>query len=93
MSRTYRYLVLAVGAVCVYFVVRLVFFTDLSTRTVPSDVLQGVLIGAGLSLVTAQLYGRSKAKKANGWITVDGCGLPAAACSCGPPTPGRSPAR
>lgn len=75
MSKTYRYIVFAVGAVCVYFVVRLLFFTDLSTRTVPSDVFQGILIGCGLALVTAQVYGRSKAKKANGWITVYGCGV------------------
>ncbi len=76
MSKTYRYIVVAVAAVCAYFVIRLVFFTDLRTRTVPSDVFQGLLIGVGLALVTAQLYGRAKARKTNGWITVDGCGLP-----------------
>lgn len=76
MSRTYRYVVVAIGLVCVYFVVRLLFFTDLSTRTVPSDVLQGILIGAGLALVTAQLYGQTKGKTTNGWLTVLGAGAP-----------------
>lgn len=76
MSRTYRYIVFAVGAVCVYFIVRLVFFTDLSTRTVPSDVLQGILVGFGLALVTAQLYGQTKVKKTNGWMTAIGAGDP-----------------
>ncbi len=76
MSKTYRYIVFAVGAVCVYFVVRLLFFTDLSTRNVPSDVLQGILIGVGLALVSAHVYGLTRGKKANGWMTVYGCGEP-----------------
>jgi hypothetical protein len=74
MSRTYRYIVIAVGAVCLYFLVRLLFFTDLTTRNVPSDVFQGILVGAGLALVTAQLYGRTKVKKINGWTTAIGAG-------------------
>lgn len=76
MSRTYRYIVIAVGAVCAYFIVRLLFFTDLSTRTVQSDVVQGVLIGLGLALVTAQVYGQTRGSKVNNWVTVPGCGLP-----------------
>ena len=76
MSRTYTYLVALVGVVCVYFIVRLFFFTDLSTRTVRSDVMQGVLIGFGLAFVTAQVYARIKATKVNGWITMFGLGVP-----------------
>jgi len=76
MSRTYTYLAVLVGAVCVYFLVRLFFFIDLSTRTVPSDVLQGVLIGFGLAFVSAQIYARLKATRANGWITMFGLGEP-----------------
>jgi len=76
MSRTYTYWAVLVGAVCVYFLVRLFFFIDLSTRTVPSDVLQGVLIGFGLAFVSAQIYARLKASRVNGWITMFGLGEP-----------------
>ena len=76
MSRTYAYLAALVGAVCVYFIVRLLFFTDLSARSVQSDVLQGVLIGFGLAFVTAQMYARIKATKSGGWVTMFGLGVP-----------------
>ncbi len=76
MVRTYTYLMALVGVVCAYFIVRLLFFTDLSTRTVRSDIVQGMLIGAGLAFVTAQVYGRLKAVRVNGWLTMFGCGLP-----------------
>ncbi len=62
--------------VCVVFVIRLFFFVDLSTRTMQSDVVQGVLIGFGLALATAQAYGRIKGTKVNGWVTMYGCGEP-----------------
>jgi len=70
------YLISIVGVVCAYFVVRLFFFVDLSTRTVPSDVLQGILIGFGLAFVAAQAYARIKATKVNGWIAMFGLGVP-----------------
>ncbi len=76
MSRFYTYLMAIIGAVCAYFLIRLFFFTDLSTRTVPGDVLQGILIGVGLALVMAQVYGRIKGSKINGWVTMYGCGEP-----------------
>jgi len=76
MSRTYTYLATLVGAVCVYFIVRLLFFIDLSLRTILSDVVQGILIGGGLAFVTAQIYARVKATKVNGWITLFGLGEP-----------------
>ncbi len=76
MSRTYTYLAVLIGAVCIYFLVRLLFFIDLTSRTVPSDVIQGVLIGAGLAFVSAQIYARIKATKVNGWITMFGLGEP-----------------
>lgn len=76
MSRYYTYLGALIGLVCAYFIVRLVFFTDLTTRNVPSDILQGILIGFGLALVTAVIYGRLKATKSNGWTTMYGCGQP-----------------
>src|SRR5205814_1752821 len=54
----------------------LFFFTDLTTRAVQSDVIQGFLVGFGLAFVTAQIYARIRATKVNGWITMFGCGLP-----------------
>ena len=74
MSRTYTFLATFVGAVCVYFLIRLFFFTQ--TRLVRNDVIQGVLIGFGLAFVSAQIYARVKAVKVNGWITMYGLGEP-----------------
>jgi hypothetical protein len=76
MNRTSTYLATLVGVVCVYFVVRLFFFMDLSSRAVQSDVVQGILIGWGLAFVTAQIYARIKATKVNGWITIFGLAEP-----------------
>jgi hypothetical protein len=76
MNRTTAYLAALVGAVCVYFITRLFFFADLSSRTVQNDVIQGVLIGFGLAFVSAQIYARMKATKVNGWITMYGLGQP-----------------
>jgi hypothetical protein len=76
MSRIYTYLIALSGVVCVVFLIRLFFVSDLSSRTVQSDVIQGVLIGAGLAFATAQVYGRLKGTKTNGWVTMYGCGEP-----------------
>jgi hypothetical protein len=76
VSKTYTYLIALVGVVCAYFIIRLLFFTDLSTRTVQSDVIQGILIGFGLAFVSANAYARIKATKVNGWITMFGLGVP-----------------
>ena len=76
MSRTYTLLATLVGVVCVYFIIRLLFFIDLSSRKVQSDVIQGILIGIGLAFVTAQIYARIRATKVNSWITMFGLGVP-----------------
>jgi hypothetical protein len=39
-------------------------------------VVQGVLVGFGLAVVTAHVYARIKATKINGWITMFGLGMP-----------------
>jgi hypothetical protein len=74
MSKTYTYLTILIGAVCVYFITRVIFFPR--PRTVSSDLIQGALIGFGLAFVSAQVYARIKAKKVNGWITMFGLGDP-----------------
>jgi hypothetical protein len=74
MSRTYTCLVTLIGAVCVYFIARVIFFPR--PRTVSSDLIQGALVGFGLAFVSAQIYARLKAKKVNGWITMYDLGKP-----------------
>ncbi len=74
MSRTSTYLATLVGAICVYFIIRIIFFPQ--PRTVSSDLIQGALIGFGLAFVSAQIYARIKARKVNGWITIYGLGEP-----------------
>ncbi len=74
MSKTYTYLTTLIGAVCVYFITRVIFFPR--PRALSSDLIQGALIGFGLAFVSAQIYARIKAKKVNGWITMYGLGDP-----------------
>jgi hypothetical protein len=74
MNKIYTYWATLVGAVCVYFLVRLIFFPQ--TRIVRNDVIQGFLIGFGLAFVSAQIYARIKAVKVNGWVTIYGLGEP-----------------
>jgi hypothetical protein len=74
MSKTYTYLTILIGAVCVYFITRIIFFPR--PRILSSDLIQGALIGFGLAFVSAQIYARIKAKKVNGWITMYGLGDP-----------------
>jgi hypothetical protein len=78
MSRTYTYLAVLIGVVCGYFIVSSFVLGNFFSRarTVPSDVVQGILIGFGLAFVTAQIYARIKATKINGWITMFGLGEP-----------------
>jgi len=74
MSKIYTYLTVLIGAVCVYFITRVIFFPQ--PRTLTNDLIQGALIGFGLAFVSAQIYARIKAKKVNGWITMFGLGDP-----------------
>ncbi len=76
MSKKYTYFIALIGVVCAFFIIRLFFFTNLSTRTMQSDVAQGVLIGFGLAVVTAQMYAWIKSTKTNGWISAFGLGVP-----------------
>ena len=74
MSRTTTYLAALTGVICVYFIVHLLFFAH--SMSLRNAVVQGILIGGGLSFVTAQIVARIKATKVNGWITVFGLGEP-----------------
>jgi hypothetical protein len=74
MGRTSTTWAILVGVICVYFFARLIILPQ--PRTVRNDIVQGVLIGGGLSFLTAQIYVRVKAKQINGWITMNGLGRP-----------------
>ena len=61
--------------------------THVYTRTITTDVIQGILIGAALSFITLIMIGNAHVTKVNGWTTMYGCGEPGngivkrAACS------------
>lgn len=46
------------------------------TRTMASDVVQGILAGIGLAFVTLLLIGNAHVTRINGWSTMFGCGEP-----------------
>lgn len=50
--------------------------THTYTRTITSDVVQGILVGAGLAFVTLLMIGNAYVTKVNGWTTMFGCGEP-----------------
>jgi hypothetical protein len=45
-------------------------------RTVYLDVIQGILIGAGLAFITIFILPKAYVTKVNGWTTMVGCGEP-----------------
>jgi hypothetical protein len=74
-SRAYAFLrVLIVAAFC--FVIIHLFFLNPNSRTVRNDVIQGILLGAGMAFATLPIIARIYVTKVNGWTTVFGCGEP-----------------
>jgi hypothetical protein len=73
-NRTTTFLMVLNSVIIGYFLIHLFFFPQI--RTLRNDLVQGVLIGFGLSFVTAQIYARIKATRVNGWITMFGLGVP-----------------
>jgi hypothetical protein len=51
-------------------------FAFLWRRTIFLDVVQGILIGAGLAFITIYILGSAYVTKVNGWTTMFGCGEP-----------------
>ena len=45
-------------------------------RTVFLDVIQGILIGAGLAFITIFIFPKAYVSQVNGWTTMVGCGEP-----------------
>ena len=77
---------LIVGAL-IYGARRILNPTYTYTRTITTDVIQGILCGVGLAFITLLIIGNAYVTKANGWTTMFGCGEPGngilrrAACS------------
>jgi hypothetical protein len=46
------------------------------TRTITTDVVQGILVGVGLAFITLLIIGNAYVTKVNGWTTMFGCGEP-----------------
>ena len=46
------------------------------TRTIRSDVVQGIIVGGVLAFITAHILANAYVTKVNGWITMFGCGVP-----------------
>lgn len=63
-----------IGVICGFAAIRSFFF--IQARSVSTDVIQGILVGAGLALVTAHIVAKIKVSKVNGWMTMFGCGVP-----------------
>ena len=90
-NKAYNYLLTLIGVICGYVFIHSFFFVH--SRPVRTDVIQGILVGFGLAIITAQITAKLKATKANGWVTMLGCGVPGngmllrAACALAFPGP------
>lgn len=90
-SKAYKYLLTISGIICGYVMIKSLFF--IQTRPVRTDVIQGILVGFGLALVTALITAKLKATKVNGWTTMFGLSVPGnnmfmrAACALALPGP------
>jgi len=94
-SKAYKYLVIISGVICTYVMIKAIFF--IQTRPVRTDVIQGIIVGFGLALATAQIIAQIKTSKVNGWVTMYRLGLPdngmfvRAACALAFPGPVNTP--
>jgi len=75
--------------------IKALFF--IQTRLVRTDIIQGILVGFGLALATAQIIAQLKTSKINGWVTMYKLSLPEngmftrAACALAFPGPVNTP--
>lgn len=73
-KKAYNYLVIISGMICVYVIIKSLFF--IQTRLVRTDVIQGILAGFGLAIATAYIISKIKSIKVNGWSSMFGCSAP-----------------
>ncbi len=74
-SRAYNFLRVLIVLAFIFVIVNS-FFLNPNSRTVRNDVIQGILLGAGMAFVTLPIIARLYVTKVNGWTTVFGCGRP-----------------
>ncbi|MFC5452244.1 DUF1214 domain-containing protein [Paenibacillus aestuarii] len=90
-NKKYALFLVLIGVICFYVIIKSLFFVHV--RPVYIDVIQGILIGLGMAILTAQIFAKIKATKVNGWITMFGLGVPGngmllrAACTLAFPGP------
>ncbi len=73
-ARAYAFLRVVIVAAFVIVIVNSFFIAH--SRTVRNDVIQGILLGAGMAFATLPIIARFFVTKVNGWTTVFGCGQP-----------------
>jgi len=94
-NKSYKYLILVGGAVCAYVLARHIFI--IRARPLRNDVIQGIVVGFGLALATAQIIAELKTSRTNGWVTMYRLGQPGngmfmrAACALAFPGPVNAP--
>ena len=78
MNRTVLiYMIVPVTVAGLFFGVLRIFFHITYTRSVTTDVVQGILVGAALAFVSVLLIlPKFYVTKVNGWTTMCGCGEP-----------------
>jgi hypothetical protein len=64
------------AGVLIFGVRRVLNPTYTPTRTITTDVVQGILVGVGLAFITLLMIGNAYITKVNGWTTMTGCGEP-----------------
>jgi hypothetical protein len=72
-ARAYNFLRVLIVAAFIFVIVNS-FILNPNSRTVRNDVIQGILLGAGMAFVTLPIIARFYVTKVNGWTTVFGCG-------------------
>jgi hypothetical protein len=82
VSRLIVWISAFVGVGVAVYIAALPVFGYQPQRSIRSDVIQGIIAGAGLGFFTAQILARIKATKVNGWITMFGCGVPGNGMLC-----------
>jgi hypothetical protein len=64
------------AGVLIFGVRRVLNPTYTPTRTITTDVVQGILVGVGLAFITLLMIGNAYITRVNGWTTITGCGEP-----------------
>lgn len=76
MTSASRWITVSLAAGLVVYVVERRVLGNQPNRSIVTDVWQGIVVGAVLGFITAQILARFWAVNVNGWITMFGCGMP-----------------